>query len=76
MAWTTDRQVAERFGGTDGSSPLIGRKPGFVFTVTVQPEAVLAVLDGDPLIRDEQSGRGESEVIVDPAMLPPVRRPR
>ena len=64
MAWTTDRTIAERFAYT-----LLGRLPGDVYTVTVEPDAVLAFIDAE-------DGRKESEVIVDPAMLPPVRRPR
>ena len=65
MAWTTDEAMAEWFasrwrGVTDGET--------YVFTVNVEPAAVLAFCDAD-------DGRGESEVVVDPFMLPPVRRP-
>lgn len=55
MAWTTSLEIAETFayGG------LRGRRRGRVYTATVQPEHVLAVI----------GEREEHEVVVDPAGL-------
>lgn len=64
MAWTTDESMAGWFADRWRSRGL----EAMVFTVTVEPAAVLAFVDA-------HDGRGESEVVVDPAMLPPVRRP-
>ncbi len=57
MAWTTDRERAAWFAARR-------EQHGLVFTVTVEPDAVLAMIDG----------RDEHEIVVDPSMLPPVRR--
>ncbi len=62
MAWTTDEAVAGWFADRYRRMGL----EAMVFTVTVEPGAVLAMLAEE---------RNESEVVVDPFMLPPVRRP-
>jgi hypothetical protein len=59
MAWTTDRERAEWF------ATRLHRPGGLVFTVTVDSDAVLAMIDG----------RNEHEVVVDPSRLPPVKHP-
>lgn len=63
MAWTRDvekaRWFAQRF-------VAIGA-PAHVFECVVEPIAVLAIID-DP------DGRNEAEVVVDPRLLPPLRR--
>jgi hypothetical protein len=67
MAWTTDRDRAIWFAGR---LPLA--QPAYVYTATVEPAGILAVVD-----ELEANGRREAEVIVDPGYLPrPVRRVR
>ncbi len=62
MSWTEDRERAEWFADRWNA-----RRTGtaLVFKIMVEPEAVLALL----------ADRDEAEVVVDPAMLPPIRRP-
>lgn len=62
MSWTTDPEQARWFADRFA---VLG--PALVFTAEVPPTAVLA------LIGEEH--RSESEVVVDPALLPPIRRP-
>ncbi len=66
MSWTEDRARAEWFAARWNARET---GAGLVFETTVQPEAVLALLNAE-------GGRKEAEVVVDPAMLPPIRRPR
>jgi hypothetical protein len=61
MSWTEDRERAQWFANRWTAR---GRT-ALVFETWVEPKAVLALL-GD---------RGEAEVVVDPGMLPPIRRP-
>ena len=58
MSWTTDQERAEWFAARFNSV-----SNAVVFTATVEPEAVLALVDRP---------RGENEVVVDPSMLPPI----
>lgn len=73
MAWSTDRDRAVWFAERWHTSHPIWRRiqgangapcRACVFRVTVAPGAVLAMLDD----------RGEAEIVIDPGMLPPVRR--
>lgn len=61
IAWTTDVGIAKRFALTFGlrGGPQDG---GIVFRSTARRRAILAYL----------TGRGESEVIVDPGLLGPI----
>jgi hypothetical protein len=61
MSWTVDPSRAEWFAGR------WVRHESHVFQVTIPAGAVLARL-GDP------DGRDEGELVVDPSLLPPVRR--
>jgi hypothetical protein len=60
MAWTTDREKAEWF-----ANRFSVLREALVYEITVGPEVVLALFDG----------RNEAEVVVEPAKLPPVRKP-
>ncbi|HMG43038.1 MAG TPA: hypothetical protein VK611_17030 [Acidimicrobiales bacterium] len=62
MSWTTDRERARWFADRFA---VLG--PAFVFTAEVPPGAVLALIG--------EKYRSEGEVVVDPALLPPIRRP-
>jgi hypothetical protein len=62
MAWSTDPERAAWFATRDE----LHKRDALVYTVTVEPSTVLALLDG----------RNEAEVVVDPTELPPVRRPK
>jgi hypothetical protein len=66
-----DRAVAARFGVDQASGTLIDPRirPAHTYTVDAPPEAILAVVD-----EIENDGRGEAEVVVDPRLLPRVRR--
>ncbi len=66
MSWTEDRARAEWFAARWNARET---GAGLVFETTVQPEAVLALIG-------IEGGRDEAEVVVDPAMLPPILRPR
>lgn len=57
IAWTTDLHIAEKFARTGGLRANTG--PGTVFKARVPKDQVLAYL----------TGRGENEVIFDPAWL-------
>lgn len=59
MAWTTDPECARRFAQRWTAA---GAAPGLVFATVVAPDAVLAIIED----------RGEAEVVVDPARLPPL----
>ena len=61
MAWTTDRQRAEWFADR---WTLWATGTGMVVTATIHPGAVLAFIDD----------RRESEVVLDPGALPPIRK--
>jgi hypothetical protein len=61
MSWTLCRLTAERFAAR---SLVLG--PAYIFTATVPPTGVLA------MIREERPG--EDEVVVDPAYLPALGR--
>jgi hypothetical protein len=67
MAWTTDPDIARWFASRMRAADP---RPAHVYTVTAPPEAVLAVMD-DVLGAD---GRAEHEVVVDPRLLPKLRR--
>lgn len=62
MSWSTDPTRAEWFAARWG---LMGSEAA-VFSVLVPPEAVLALVGIE--------GRNEDEVVVDPQLLPPIRR--
>lgn len=64
MSWTLDPLRAEWFADRWNSG---GKGEGLVFKTIVDPSAVLALL-GDA------EGRDEDEVVVDPALLPPITR--
>ena len=74
MAWTSDRNKAQWFAdrfarfATGKQDDRFG--PAYVYTVATPPGAVLAV--ADKILAE--GGRGEREVIVDPRLLPKVRR--
>lgn len=61
MAWTTDLEEAEWFARRLRDTWKLG--PAAVYSATVAPDNVLATLHG----------RGESEVVVDPAGLEEIR---
>ena len=61
MAWTTDLAIARKF------AKRFGVFDGDVFGAVVEPAGVLAYID------DTRQG-SESEVLIDPAYLPPIRR--
>ena len=64
MAWTTDRERAAWFANrwiTRGAH---------VYTATARPEAVMADIDA----LEGDGGRREAEIVVDPALLPELRR--
>ncbi len=65
MSWTTDLEQARLFAD---AFVLMGRIAEVV-SVIAPPEAVLAAMD-----EVEPEGRKEHEVVVDPGLLPPVRR--
>lgn len=65
MSWTEDRKQAEWFAGRWARV----NKTAMVFETMVEPTAVLAVI-GSVLGR-----QGETEVVVDSAMFPPIKRP-
>lgn len=67
MAWTTRLSKAEWFAGRWGMSP--GRAGAHIYRVDALPEAVLADIDAV-----QPDGRGEDEIVVDPAMLGKLRR--
>lgn len=62
MAWTTDLDIADSFAFDN----LRGRERGVVYTALVPPEALLAFIGAE-------IGRGESEYVVSPSLLPRVR---
>jgi hypothetical protein len=64
MSWSEDREQAEWFANRWTAR---GRT-ALVLETLVEPAAVLALLS-------DKDGRAESEVVVDPAMLRPIRRP-
>ena len=62
MAWTTDADKAEWFAAR---WRLAGRQDAAVYLASIEPRAVLALIDC----------RGEAEVVVDPDLLPrPISR--
>ena len=61
MAWTTDLAIARKF------AKRFGVFDGDVFAAVVPPAGVLAYIDST------RQG-SESEVLIDPAYLPPIRR--
>jgi hypothetical protein len=63
MSWTSDIEKARWFASR--TSLFFGEPTGMVFTATVDPMWVLAVLN---------RGRGEAEIVVDPVGLPALRR--
>ena len=68
MAWTTDLDMARWFASRGKAADP---RPAYVYTVTAPPEAVLCVFDDV-----EPDGRAEHEVVVDPRLLPKLRRLR
>jgi hypothetical protein len=66
MAWTTDRDkatwFADRWGRVD--------RDAYVYSVIAEPAAILADVDAI----EGDGGRRECEIVVDPAMLPRLRR--
>ena len=66
MSWTTDLEQARWFA--DRIVRMTGTKAEVV-TVVAPPEAVLAIMD-----EVEPKGRMENEVVIDPRLLPRVRR--
>ena len=68
MAWTSDLDRARWFADRTTRFGLLGHGgTGHVFGAVVSPAGVLAYID-------RADGRGEGEIIVDPAYLPPIRR--
>ncbi len=65
MSWTTDLEQARIFA----DACALGGRTAEVVTVIAPPKAVLAVMD-----EVEPEGRKEHEVVVDPGLLPRVRR--
>lgn len=63
MAWTTDLDRARWFAERTTAFGFVGH----VFGAVVEPVAVLASLDSP-------NGRGEQEIVIDPAYLPPIGR--
>lgn len=63
MSWTTERDRAKWFANRWERDD---RHHALVFETVVEPAVVLALLTG---------GRSESEVVVDPRLLPAIRRP-
>jgi hypothetical protein len=66
MAWTSDPEKAAWFARR--WAVLRHPRVAHVYTVAAPPEAILA--DMDALFE----GRAEAEIVVDPALLPPLRR--
>lgn len=64
MAWTRNVEQAKWFADR---WTAWGKGEGLVFEVTVPPETVLALIGMG-------GGRDEAEVVVDPALLPPIGR--
>jgi hypothetical protein len=58
-SWTTDVRKARWFAGRE----VLFQRDGHTYITIVDPRAVHALIDG---------GRGEAEVVVDPALLGPV----
>lgn len=65
MAWTTDLGLAQWFAHR---LPHLG--PGYVYTVSAPPEAILCDVDAI----EGDGGRREAEIVVDPSELPRLRR--
>lgn len=67
MAWTTDRERAAFFAAR---WKLMAGRLAYVYEVLASPEAMLADLESV----QGNGGRREAEVIVDPTILPRLRR--
>ena len=67
MSWTIDRAKAQWFGDR---WTLVTGKVAHVYTVTAPADAILADID----LIEGGGGRHEAEIVVDPVMLPKVRR--
>ncbi len=72
MSWTRSLTMARWF-----AKRIVHRQPGFVWCANVPPQGVLAIFNKQRtgLPGQEGKGKGETEVVVNPALLPrPVRR--
>ena len=64
MSWTTDHEVATWFAERFGRHAGIARfESAYIFTATVEPQCVLAMFQ-----------RSEHEVVVDPRLLPSLKK--
>lgn len=70
MAWTTDRDRARWFASRWHRFGKLGSRLPYVYAADAPPAAILADIDA----LQEDGGRGEREIVVDPALLPKLRR--